>query len=364
MRTVWSGMAAAVVLSTLATGAWVAASAAPAPKLTVVSAVSCASTNDCWAGADLADGATIIATTDGGASWHVQYTTTRLSGISAIDCTSGGHCVAIASATEGTTATFLTTTDGGTAWELYPAPKSLAIPESLACPSRLDCWAVGLAVNRVDAAVARTTDGGAAWVPQPIPPLVTAMSAEFGISCPSVVDCLVTGEGVLATDNAGKTWAKHAVGGVPLGPVTCPSTRDCYAIFDVTSAIPANEETFVYTSTDGGLKWADTLPDPTDVSGLGGISCPSTATCVAVGGGFTPRPGGSDTLYALSETTTAGGRKWAEVKLAGDRYLYGDSCAWATTFCLAVGALHDGSGAIVRSTDDGVTWAAERVPDL
>jgi len=346
----------------------IAASAVPAAAgptaptaLSAVTAVSCASATRCWAGAMDAKGSVIIATVDGGAAWRVEYATARYD-IAALDCTSAAHCLAIGYLAEGSSAAFLETTDGGTVWSVHAAPRSLALAGALSCANGSDCWAVGLADNRVDAAVARTTDGGRVWTPESIPALVTAMSSPFGISCASAADCLVTGDAALTTTNGGKTWTKHAAAGeVPLGPVTCPSTRDCYAVFNVTSAVPSNEQTYLYTSTNGGVNWKDVLPNPRHVAGLGAISCPSTSTCVAVGYGYTPRGNGTDTLYGLSELTSTSGRHWAENTATKAQALFADSCVVKTRDCIAGG--ETGAGAVIlKSVNDGVTWTSEPLP--
>jgi hypothetical protein len=348
-------------------GAAVPAAAAPSrasgsAPLTAITAVSCASATHCWAGAADARGSAIIATADGGTTWRVQYTTTRFDDVVAIDCASAASCVAIGYDSDGAGTAFLETTDGGKAWSVHPTPKSLALAQALSCANGSDCWAVGLAGNRSQAAVARTTDGGRDWTSQPIPKLQTAMSSPFGISCTSGSRCLVTGEGDLITVNGGKTWAGHAIpGGPPLGPVTCPSAKDCYAVFNVTSAVPSNEETVLFTSADGGVTWKDVLADPPDVAGLTGISCPSTTICVAVGNGYTPRRNGTDALYGLSELTSTGGRHWARTQVGKAQTLDAGSCAAGTKDCIAGGETSAGA-VLLRSTNDGLTWTSEPLP--
>jgi hypothetical protein len=367
--------AAAVVIAALAVpaaGASTAPTAANArttpnartgpATLTAITAVSCASATRCWAGAFDAKGSAIIATANGGATWRVEYATTRFDDIVSIDCASAAHCLAIGDVAEGTSAAFLETTDGGTVWTAHAAPRPLALAGALSCANGSDCWAVGLAPDRFHAAVARTTDGGRVWTAESIPALETAMSSPFGISCASSADCVVTGEAALTTTNGGRTWVKHALpGGVPLGPVTCPSTRDCYAVSNVTSAIPSNEETFLYTSANGGVTWKDVLSKPRHVAGLGGVSCPTTTTCVAVGYGYTPRGGGADTLYGLSELTSTSGRHWAQTTVAKARALFAGSCAATTRDCIAGGETSAGA-VILRSANDGGTWTSEPLP--
>jgi hypothetical protein len=358
-----AGLAASATVA-IAASAVPAAGAATAPTaLTAVTAVSCASATHCWAGGSDDKGAAIIATADGGATWRVAYATTRFDDVIAIDCTAIAHCIAIGDEDEGAGTAFLETTDGGKAWSIHAAPKSLADAEALSCANGADCWAVGLADDRSKAAVARTTDGGHGWTPESVPALQTAMSSSFGISCTSGADCLVTGEGALTTTNGGRTWAKHNVpGGVPLGMVTCPSTKDCYAIFDVTSAVPSNESAYLYTSVNGGLNWKDVLASPRHVAGLGSVSCPSTSTCVAVGYGFTPPANRTDELYALSELTSTSGRHWVQTTAARAQALFAVSCVAKTRDCVAGGETRAGTAVILKSANDGVTWTSEPLP--
>jgi photosystem II stability/assembly factor-like uncharacterized protein len=338
-----------------------ARTASTGPTLTGITAVSCASATHCWAGAYDAKGSAIIATTNGGVTWRVEYTTARFDDVASIDCTSATRCLAIGDVDEATSAAFLETTDGGKTWSVHATPRPMALAGSLSCANGSDCWAVGVAPNRTDAAVARTTDGGRVWTAESVPAVYTAMSSPFGISCASAADCVVTGDATLTTTNGGKTWARHAAAGVPLGPVSCPSTRDCYAVFNVTSAVPSNEETFLYTSTNGGVTWKDVLPTPRHVAGLPGISCPTTTTCVAVGNGDTPRAGGADTLYGLSELTSTGGRHWAQTTVAKAQTLFADSCAAGTRDCIAGGQTSAGA-VILKSVNDGATWTSEPLP--
>jgi photosystem II stability/assembly factor-like uncharacterized protein len=360
--------AAPTTVRATATPTAAAATASPttaattAPALTAITAVSCASATHCLAGATDAKGSALIATANGGATWRVVYTTTRFDAIDGIDCSSAAHCLAIGDVDERTSAAFLETTDGGAVWSTHAGPASLALAGALSCANDSDCWAVGLAKDRFEAAVARTTDGGRVWTAESIPAIETAMSSPFGISCASAADCVVTGEAALTTTNGGKTWTRHSTpGGVPLGPVTCPSTRDCYAIFNVTSAVPTNEETFLYSSVNGGATWEDVLSAPRGVISLDNVSCPATTTCVAVGDGYTPRAGGYGTWYGLSELTSTSGRHWAQTTVTRPHALLADSCPVETRDCIAGG--ETGGGAVLlRSANDGASWTSEPLP--
>lgn len=353
---------AAVAIAGAAGPASAAPTATAAPGLTAVTAVSCATAARCWAGATDAKGAVIIATANGGASWHVQYATAKLSYMVAVDCASTERCVALGEKTGSLAPAFLATTNGGTAWSSHPAPKSLALPEALSCANGSDCLAVGLAGDRLHAAVARTTNGGRTWTSDAIPKLETAMSSSFGVSCPSSAHCLVTGAGTLTTANDGKTWTRHPnPGQAPLGPVTCPSVKDCYAAFNVTSAVPSNTAAFLYRSTNGGVSWRRVLAQPRHVVALTGISCPLTSACVSAGFGYTPRKNGNDTLYGLSLRTSTSGSHWTQTTVAKVQGLYAVSCVAKTRECVAGG--YGGNRAVVlRSANDGATWTSAPLP--
>jgi photosystem II stability/assembly factor-like uncharacterized protein len=364
----WTRHGAAVsmvlVSALVVAGGLAAAAPSAAAGWSSVSPVSCVSVNHCSAGVSDAAGSGIIVTVDGGSHWSVQYRTNRFSYIADIDCTSARHCVAAGDIAGGSGVGFLQTTDGGKTWTERSAPASMATVDTISCAGNFDCWAVGHGQEPVASGVlARTTDGGRVWTPESIPQIVTAMNpGSFGLSCPSEERCVVTGDSTLTTDNGGKTWTKRVnPDDAVLGPVDCPSVHDCYAVFNVTSAIPANEETFVYRSSNAGLTWKRVLDDPHRVVALSDISCPSTSTCVAVGGGYTPGVGGKVTLYGLTERTTDRGRTWAETRVRGTENLLADSCAVRTGDCVAAG-LAGAKGVIRRSTNDGATWVREALP--
>ncbi len=106
-------------------------------------------------------------------------------------------------------------------------------------------------------------------------------------------------------------------------------------------------------TTDGGTDWSDAssgLPtgNPNGFStSLYGVSCPSTATCVAVGR-YPSSPNGPTPLSTI-EVTTDGGSSWsAQSSPPSDTYpLSSVSCAIDSS-CIAAGgngllSTHDGS---------------------
>jgi photosystem II stability/assembly factor-like uncharacterized protein len=333
------------------------------PTLASVLALSCPSTSWCWAGAAATDGqAVILLTSDGGSRWSVQYRSKVLSTIDALDCTSRTHCVGIAGMAAGTRTSLVETFDGGRAWSLRPTPSAFRHAEAVSCATASDCWAVGLGPDETDAIMIHSTDGGASWAVQPTPRLFTAMSNSFGLSCPSLDRCVATGSSTLTTTDGGRHWADHAIpnDAPPLGPVSCPSSIDCYAVADVTSAVPAHLQADVYASTDGGARFAEVLAAPERVGNLSDLSCPSDSACLAVGAAYTPGQRGTATFTGVAERTTSAGRRWTAARLAEVRQLLAAACAPESRTCQAGGS--SGSRAVVlRSADGGRTWTAERL---
>ncbi|MDA8342693.1 MAG: sialidase family protein, partial [Actinomycetota bacterium] len=148
-----------------------------------------------------------------------------------------------------------------------------------------------------------------------------------------------------------------------LDAVSCPTTTDCVAV-----GANANGGGSILTTTDGGATWSDRVaPTVTfDINGvqfssrgyvLDGVSCSSTQACVAVGTVST-RVSFFDVVdvSAAILTSTDGGVTWTSQSVPnGVTQLAAVSCP-STTSCVAVGS------AILTSTDGGVTWTSQSVP--
>ncbi len=112
------------------------------------------------AGTAVGDDGTILATTDGGATWSRQTApgglTAHLRGV-AIPSATAGFAV-------GDDATILTTTNGGTTWAAQSAPAGTGHLRAVAFPSATAGFAVG-----DEATILATADGGATWTAQTTP---------------------------------------------------------------------------------------------------------------------------------------------------------------------------------------------------
>ena len=150
------------------------------------------------------DGGVVFATTDGGATWRQQAST------SAIDPTS----VAFANSRDGwvigtpqadTDAILLATTNGGATWKKQNTGTTDNF-HSVAFANAKDGWAVG------DESIIATTNGGATWKKQ----YSTTGNESFNcVACANATHAWAVGQGfIVATTNGGATWKVHTRGGL------------------------------------------------------------------------------------------------------------------------------------------------------
>ncbi len=182
-----------------------------------------------------------------------------------------------------------------------------------------------------------------------------AESLLFGVSCPSAQLCVAVGRNntvATSTDPAGDASSWNATfvgaGSFDTGPgggfynggqirgVSCPTTQLCVAV---------SFEGLIYTSTNptgGASAWTTT-----DLAGAGpnthfyGVSCPSPNFCAAAAGGA---------KVVTSTNPTGGASAWSTTQLEGPLELRGISCL-STALCVAVG--DNGSRITPQPTDAG-----------
>ncbi len=212
-----------VVLATVDGGSRWANEVLPSGPVLVrgLDSVHCPTRSDCWAGGSTALPAgvwDVVATTDGGATWNIQYLSSSVGGqILAIDCTGRSDCLALGQQPEGsdtTGSTLFVTKDGGTIWTTK-FNWTRALLTSLVCAGVSECWAAG------GGAIVVTSDGGSVWTAQPLP---SAVSALDDVSCPSRAVCFAGGGvvnpyagTVVASSDGGTSWAfQHLPGGTGL----------------------------------------------------------------------------------------------------------------------------------------------------
>ena len=196
---------------------------------------------------------------------------------------------------------------------------------------------------RASHSVLRTTNAGASWssvgaVAQTWLNDASFATSRVGWACSEI--STFEGGSIVKTADAGATWQvqKRIAGRSGTGgfmQVSCPSASSCYVLGRGTRLGG------LWATADGGKQWARrALPD-------GGvwtaIDFPTATTGWAVG------PGGA------MATTTDGGKTWRSVEPGAANDLFDIS------FCNAMVGYASSEGFVWRTTDGGVTWAAQGI---
>jgi hypothetical protein len=160
-------------------------------------------------------------------------------------------------------------------------------PSSETAQSFVGCAGVDLCVLSSADGVYATTDPTAAhWT------LEVAASSEYGfgqVSCPTVSLCAVaTGSGVLVSASpagGSSAWSYIRLGAEGLQAVSCPSAELCVAggFGDATVGgwIETSSDPLLPASWHGGPTMHPSFAQHSGQYGVTGISCPTTAFCVA-----------------------------------------------------------------------------------
>jgi hypothetical protein len=166
---------------------------------------------------------------------------------------------------------------------------------------------------------------------------------------------------VAASTDGGASWRIEPLptgeSNLTVTSVSCPSAATCWAVgYSTVINGYTNPETGVILATaDGGSVWkAETVP--TGVWSLYGVSCPTVTGCIAVG---ETASGQSDAV-----ATTDGGSTWTSQAFSlpdTANYLQAVSCSTSAD-CWAVGVNTSEGAVIVATTDGGSHWKLEPPP--
>ena len=264
-------------------------------------------------------------------------------------------------------------------WMIEPAPRASAAPEpslgGLSCTSSTFCTAVGgysrlLPQNSGGPALSERWNG-MNWSIQATPSPAGAMSSFLAsVSCLSAADCTAVGDvderSMLVEHWDGITWSIEGVPNPPgpggLDAVSCASPTACVVVGGFTNE-PRRRDLTLAERWDG-TKWSiQRTPNPATAieSNLNGVSCATTANCVAVG--TSVNRAGRD--FILTERWN--GAAWSIQHAprppgASGSDLYGVSCT-PTTACTAVGFAdrrHSSQPLVERW--NGSRWSIQRSP--
>ena len=238
----------------------------------------------------------VVATTDGGASWHAQHLPAgdhAQQTLGSIAFTDARHGCAVGSGTEsGGESIIVTTTDGGVTWQQQTSGTTANLGRvSFVDPDH--GWMTG------DGKVFATTDGGVTWAPSD--PGITAIAASFSDDLHGIVVGDVGG--MATTGDGGLHWLVRSLAspaaGVPfLNDVTFSDAQHGWAV----GGGLMSDTGAIMNTTDGGAAWtAQTVS-----VGLAAVSFPDPDNGWAVGGGGGAFSGGTPTILHTSD----GGVSW------------------------------------------------------
>lgn len=281
------------------------------PEANVLASVSCTSSAFCMAVGQAGSGTSprSLAEAWDGSHWSqnalsAQNTDARLQGVS---CASANFCMAVG---QYETSALAQEWNGST-WTPVEVPETSSWGNLLAvaCTSATFCIAVGEFANGSESLANQTVAekwNGSAWTPM-VTPNVTepALSA---VSCTSSSFCITVGSGGSPSQTIAKKWDgiswSNMVTTNPgstsiLDGISCLSPASCIASgyqTDATNGGGVPYATLVEQWT--GSSWsAMTTTNPQATSSFSGVSCPSTAFCVAVGlSAPAPEPASTSTL--------------------------------------------------------------------
>jgi hypothetical protein len=292
--------------------------------------VSCApSTTDCTGvGKDSNDNPILEETNNGGISWTPETLPSFTYDLEAVSCISAMHCVAVGDDTA------ILTVNGGSVWSAAPFLQGSPYMTSLSCISTL-CMAVGDDYYTGHPFAEVSSNSGSAWYNEYVP----SQNRVSSVSCSSSTTCIVVGpEIVLRTTNAEASTGPTFKDVTPtsadwLQGVSCISTL-CVAV----GQDYYTTQGWAIRSIDGGVSWTGDSVFGATNDALTAVSCPTTATCVAVGTAVQPPYHRAPTSIISND----GGLTWGGISpFPGETWLddvntNGVSCS-AALICEAAG---------------------------
>jgi photosystem II stability/assembly factor-like uncharacterized protein len=146
--------------------------------------------------------AAVLHTTDGGRTWTAASLPSGLGPIGEVSCETATDCVATFATADGNLSTVLASSDGGASWSSVRAsglPDGVVL--SITCTGAAQCRAAGVTDAQVSAQgmtisagatpwFASTTDGGQTWQSTTVPDGVSVVAS---VSCPSAARCYALG---------------------------------------------------------------------------------------------------------------------------------------------------------------------------
>ena len=297
---------------------------------------------------------TLIETWDGTA-WSVvtspNTSPTQRNQLFRVSCTSRTACVAVGSASNGTTDQTLIEAWDGTAWSIVSSPNTSPTQANqlsgVSCTAPTSCVAVGAASNGTSNQTLIDAWDGTAWAIASSPITSPTQTNQLsGVSCTAPTACVAVGYASNGTNDQtlieawdGSAWTitpspdTSPIEGNQLIDVSCTSATTCVAVGGSDPPVVGKNLIVVWD----GTSWSITpSPDASATfSQLAGVSCSTPTSCVAVG--YT----NAADYNALSQILTWDGSTWSLTRNPLDltpngNVIVGVSCT-SPTACVAVG---------------------------
>jgi len=181
--------------------------------------------------------ASMIYSTDAGATWASATTPTMPAMSGLMSCSDDSHCVTIESSNDSngflTVSGELVTNDGGLTWSALavtgltaPSASTPMYIDSISCPTTSNCWASAHVYESTcqgscpyvpdEAVMLATNDGGLTWNAEPLPTPPSASLqyvSDYPVYCISDIDCRAAGtlELTKSASDAGLAWIQQDV---------------------------------------------------------------------------------------------------------------------------------------------------------
>ncbi len=321
-----------------------AAVALPAP-VNSLTGVACPTESACWAvgstvgGAGIPNGAVVIATTNGGATWKPQVIPPAAGYLSSIACADQHDCVAVGQAAQASNgqAVILATTDGGRAWQSRPVPPGLLDITTVSCSTDHQCIAVGdVAGGAVALSAASPT---ATWLQRgALPP---AVDGATDVSCTDALHCWVTARRSPDVDHVAGLVALTTDGGSSWTALVSPPGVGYLTGIACRTA----------SGGSSALPYGSTAP-----AGSAAVTTPGSAPTPTTSGG-PPTPGATGSAPPTSAPPSS-----APPTSAPPVGVPGAHCALVGTTSTTLGATRSGHGVILTTTNGGASWSGQPVP--
>ncbi len=307
--------------------------------------VSFANTQDGWAvglGSELGGAGTLVATTNGGATWSAQSAGTAWD-LSGVTCVDAAH----AWLPEG--GSIYATTDGGADWTSHDS--GLPSVRAVAFADDLDGYAVGS-----QGGLATTSDGGQSWQVRSSLTPAGGFAPLGAIAFPDAAHGWATGGGpLLSTTDGGATWSSQTLS-AGLDTLSFPDAADGWGTGHY--ADPSGHVAVLHTS-DGGQSWQTQFSASSRNADLNGVDAVD-ASHAWVSGHDNGRPN-----RAIVGRTTDGGASWVMHTLAHVTSAYTSvsfvDAGYGWIACTQSYDLPSKASSILRTTDGGRSWKLQDI---